>query len=345
MRAIWKGAVSFGLVNVPVRAVLRDREPRRAVPPGAPPGRRPDQVPAGLQHRRRGGRLRRHRQGLRDRGRPDGRPRPTRTSPSCRRAAAARSRSRSSCRPTRSTRCWLEKSYYLEPDKAAAKPYALLRDALKEADRMAVVTVSIRTRMTIAVLRVRDDVIVMQTMLWPDEVRKPGLRQPRRRPSTPPSRRSSRWPTCWSTRWPATTTPDEYEDDYAQAVEAAGPGQARGRRGPGGRRGPPRTAPARWSTCSPRCSAAWSGPRPPAASPPARTRPRTTRPATTRPTTARRTGRAGGQPPARKAPARKAAAKKAAPTKKAAAGKSAPARKTAKKSASGDDAPRKKAAS
>ena len=67
----------------------------------------------------------------------------------------------------------LEKSYYLEPDKAAAKPYALLREAIKEADRMAVVTVSLRNRMTTAVLRVRDDVIVLQTMLWPDEVRKP----------------------------------------------------------------------------------------------------------------------------------------------------------------------------
>ena len=39
-----------------------------------------------------------------------------------------------------------EKSYYLEPDKAAAKPYALLREALKEADRMAVVTVAMRNR-------------------------------------------------------------------------------------------------------------------------------------------------------------------------------------------------------
>ncbi len=68
---------------------------------------------------------------------------------------------------------WLEKSYYLEPDKAAAKPYALLREALKEADRVAVVTVSLRSRMTTAVLRVRDDVIVMQTMMWPDEIRKP----------------------------------------------------------------------------------------------------------------------------------------------------------------------------
>ena len=66
-----------------------------------------------------------------------------------------------------------EKSYYLEPEAVGAKPYALLRDALKEADRVAVVTVSLRTRMTTAVLRVRDDVIVMQTMMWPDEIRQP----------------------------------------------------------------------------------------------------------------------------------------------------------------------------
>ncbi|MDT9591521.1 Ku protein [Nocardioides zeae] len=66
-----------------------------------------------------------------------------------------------------------EKSYYLEPDKTGAKPYALLRQALLEADRMAVVTVAIRNRTTIAVLRVRDDVIVLQTMMWPDEVRTP----------------------------------------------------------------------------------------------------------------------------------------------------------------------------
>ena len=34
-------------------------------------------------------------------------------------------------------------------------------------------TVSLRNRMTTAVLRVRDDVIVMQTMMWPDEIRTP----------------------------------------------------------------------------------------------------------------------------------------------------------------------------
>jgi DNA end-binding protein Ku len=68
---------------------------------------------------------------------------------------------------------WMEKSYYLEPEKSGAKPYALLREALREADRMALVTISIRQRSTMAVLRVRDDVIVLQTLLWPDEIRKP----------------------------------------------------------------------------------------------------------------------------------------------------------------------------
>src|ERR1041384_7029382 len=65
-----------------------------------------------------------------------------------------------------------EKSYYLEPEKTGAKPYALLRQALEQADRMALVTVSLRNRMSLAVLRVRDDVIVLQTMMWPDEIRK-----------------------------------------------------------------------------------------------------------------------------------------------------------------------------
>jgi DNA end-binding protein Ku len=66
-----------------------------------------------------------------------------------------------------------EKSYYLEPEKSGAKPYGLLRQALLDADRMAVVTVALRQRTSVAVLRVKDDVIVLQTMMWPDEVRTP----------------------------------------------------------------------------------------------------------------------------------------------------------------------------
>src|SRR4051812_3980760 len=114
---------------------------------------------------------------------------------------------------------WLEKSYYLEPDKTAAKPYALLREALKEADRVAVVTVSIRTRMTTAVLRVRDDVIVMQTMLWPDEVRKPdfaGL-DATEHAAKPQELKMAK---LLVETLAGDYDPDEFEDDYAKAVEA-----------------------------------------------------------------------------------------------------------------------------
>ncbi|GAA1174595.1 Ku protein [Ornithinimicrobium humiphilum] len=64
-----------------------------------------------------------------------------------------------------------DKAYFVEPDAMGAKAYGLLREALRESERVAVVTVSLRTRMTMAVLRVVDDVIVLQTLLWPDEVR------------------------------------------------------------------------------------------------------------------------------------------------------------------------------
>jgi DNA end-binding protein Ku len=63
------------------------------------------------------------------------------------------------------------RSYYLEPDAKALKPYALLREALNATERMAVVKVALRQRESLAVLRVREKVIMLQTLLWPDEVR------------------------------------------------------------------------------------------------------------------------------------------------------------------------------
>src|SRR3954468_22321315 len=63
------------------------------------------------------------------------------------------------------------KAYYLEPDKTAAKPYALLRDALTNTERVAIVKVALRQREQLATLRVRENVLVLNTMLWPDEVR------------------------------------------------------------------------------------------------------------------------------------------------------------------------------
>ncbi len=68
---------------------------------------------------------------------------------------------------------FFEKSYYLEPDKAGVKPYVLLRDALEQSGKVAVVKVALRNRESLAALRVRDGVFVLETMLWPDEVRAP----------------------------------------------------------------------------------------------------------------------------------------------------------------------------
>ncbi|MFD8703112.1 Ku protein [Kitasatospora sp. NPDC059648] len=64
------------------------------------------------------------------------------------------------------------KAYYVGvADKAAAKPYALLRDALVESGQIAVTKIALRTRESPAVLRVHDGTLVLQTCIWPDEVR------------------------------------------------------------------------------------------------------------------------------------------------------------------------------
>jgi DNA end-binding protein Ku len=172
MRAIWKGAVSFGLVNVPVRLFAATEE---------------HDIRFHQVHREDGGRIRYKR-----------------TCSACGKEVSyddiAKGYETSDGQLVILTDEDLEKlpvatgheidvvefvpsdqvdpilfakSYYLEPDARAAKPYALLREALIETDRMAIVKVALRQKETLAVLRVRDKAILLQTMLWPDEVRQP----------------------------------------------------------------------------------------------------------------------------------------------------------------------------
>ena len=110
-----------------------------------------------------------------------------------------------------------EKSYYLEPEKTGAKPYALLREALEAADRMALVTVSLRNRMSLAVLRVRDDVIVMQTMMWPDEIRKADFGSVDTTEAKPAEVKMAK---MLVETLAGDFAADDYEDDYREAVEA-----------------------------------------------------------------------------------------------------------------------------
>jgi DNA end-binding protein Ku len=70
---------------------------------------------------------------------------------------------------------YFAKSYYLEPDASGAKPYVLLREALEDSGRVALVKVALRQRESLATLRVRDGVFVLEMMLWPDEIREPAF--------------------------------------------------------------------------------------------------------------------------------------------------------------------------
>jgi DNA end-binding protein Ku len=65
----------------------------------------------------------------------------------------------------------LSRSYYVEPEKSGARAYVLMRDALERSGKVAVVLVALRQRESLAALRSRDGVLVLETLLWPDEVR------------------------------------------------------------------------------------------------------------------------------------------------------------------------------
>ena len=66
-----------------------------------------------------------------------------------------------------------EKPYYLEPDKGADKPYALLRAALRQSGRVAVATFVLRNREHLAAVYALGDVLVLNQLRFADEVRKP----------------------------------------------------------------------------------------------------------------------------------------------------------------------------
>ncbi|CAL9451081.1 Non-homologous end joining protein Ku [Streptomyces sp. enrichment culture] len=68
----------------------------------------------------------------------------------------------------------LSSAYYLAASGApAAKPYTLLREALKRSNRVAIAKYALRGRERLGMLRVVDDAIAMHGLLWPDEVRAP----------------------------------------------------------------------------------------------------------------------------------------------------------------------------
>ena len=101
-----------------------------------------------------------------------------------------------------------DRSYFLEPDSKSSKSYVLLAKTLAETDRVAIVHFTLRNKTRLAALRVKDfgkrEVMVIHTLLWPDEIRDPISRCWTRRSTSSP--RSSRWPGRWWSRWPRSST-------------------------------------------------------------------------------------------------------------------------------------------
>ena len=110
------------------------------------------------------------------------------------------------------------KSYYTEPDPAGARAYVLFRDALENSGKVAVAKVALRQREALAALRVRDGVITLETLLWPDEVRKPDfafLDEDIEVRSQELKMAASLIDTMTED-----FDPDQYHDDYREALEA-----------------------------------------------------------------------------------------------------------------------------
>ena len=169
MRAIWKGAVTFGLVNVPVKLYSATED---------------HDVPLHQVHDADGGRIRYQRvceldgavvpyEHI-DKAYDDGEHTVVLSKDDLAGLPAERDREIDVVEFVPSDQIdpiMLDRTYYLEPDSKSTKAYVLLRRTLQETDRTAIVKFALRQRTRLAALRVRDDVLVLQTLLWADEVR------------------------------------------------------------------------------------------------------------------------------------------------------------------------------
>jgi DNA end-binding protein Ku len=169
MRAIWKGAVAFGLVNVPVKLYSATGD---------------HDVSLHQVHDRDGGRIRYQRrcevcgeiveyQHI-DKAYDDGDRTVILTDEDFASLPVEKNREIDVVEFVPSDQIdpiMFDRSYFLEPDSKSTKAYVLLRKTLEETDRTAIVQFSLRQKSRLAALRVRGDVLMLQTLLWDDEVR------------------------------------------------------------------------------------------------------------------------------------------------------------------------------
>lgn len=115
-----------------------------------------------------------------------------------------------------------EKTYYLEPDSRSPKAYVLLRETLSQTDRLAIVQFTLRQKTRLGVLRVHDDVLLLQGLLWGDEVRAADFASldTSVKVSANELKMSSSLVESMSTDFDPDRYTDEYQDELQQLIDA-----------------------------------------------------------------------------------------------------------------------------
>jgi len=210
MRAIWKGAITFGLVNVPVKVYSATED---------------HDVSLHQVHDLDGGRIRYQRRcevcnkvvdyEHIDKAYEEGGTTVVLTEEDLKSLPEERSREIEVVEFVPSDQLdpiMFDRSYFLEPDSKSPKAYALLRRTLEETDRTAIVSFSLRQKTRLGALRSRGKVLMLQSLLWDDEVREadfPVLNQDVR-VSEPELKMSSALVDNMATDF----APDKFSDDY-----------------------------------------------------------------------------------------------------------------------------------
>ena len=111
-----------------------------------------------------------------------------------------------------------ERSYYLEPEKGGVKAYVLLRRTLERTDRTAIVRFALRNKTHLGALRVHEDgVMVLQSLLWGDEVREADFSALAKPPRVTPKEQQLADALVKSLE--ADFSPDDYRDEYQEELQ------------------------------------------------------------------------------------------------------------------------------
>ncbi len=110
-----------------------------------------------------------------------------------------------------------ERSYYLEPDRGGLKPYVLLRKTLQRTERTAIVRFALRQKTHLGALRVHEDVLLLQSLLWGDEVREAGFASLQKPPRVTPKEQELADALVKSLE--SDFHPEDYRDDYQEELQ------------------------------------------------------------------------------------------------------------------------------